>query len=292
MRTIFIGNPGTGKSTLLNSLLGIIKFKSGVSFGKGLTTILQEETDQYGNIWADTPGLSDIALRKRAAEEIVLALQKNGVYKIIFVMTLEAGRVRPDDITTMRLVHSACEIIGIKYSIVVNKVTTGMFNHMENEDEKKILLASLNHGLPGTRSIYFFPLDLSAHDEKDTAVNLPDCFIDFLNTCPTVHIKPNDVSAIKENEFEILKAEFSQTLDQLKNDNQVLQREILAQAERYNQALVEHQRNMQQMQENHRRDMQQLQAQFEAQMAQLKKAQKSKSGGLFSKIGRILDSVL
>ncbi len=38
---LLVGNPGTGKSTLLNSLVGSAVFKSGVTFGEGLTTYLQ-----------------------------------------------------------------------------------------------------------------------------------------------------------------------------------------------------------------------------------------------------------
>jgi putative ribosome biogenesis GTPase RsgA len=35
--TIFIGNPGVGKSALLNCMFGENKFKSGLSVGTGLT---------------------------------------------------------------------------------------------------------------------------------------------------------------------------------------------------------------------------------------------------------------
>jgi hypothetical protein len=37
----------------------------------------------------DTPGLSDIEMRKKAAEEITKALKKNGKYYLFFVVTLD-----------------------------------------------------------------------------------------------------------------------------------------------------------------------------------------------------------
>lgn len=45
---LFVGNPGTGKSTLLNSLVGSAVFKSGVSFGGGLTSYLQWHDHKSG----------------------------------------------------------------------------------------------------------------------------------------------------------------------------------------------------------------------------------------------------
>ncbi|KAG2947741.1 hypothetical protein PC117_g6561, partial [Phytophthora cactorum] len=38
---LFLGNPGTGKSTLINCLAGAAIFKSGLSYGGGLTKEFQ-----------------------------------------------------------------------------------------------------------------------------------------------------------------------------------------------------------------------------------------------------------
>ncbi len=44
-----------------------------------------------GNRDIDTPGLSDVKKRERAAIEIEKALKKRGLFKIFFVITLESG---------------------------------------------------------------------------------------------------------------------------------------------------------------------------------------------------------
>ena len=54
--TIALGNPGSGKSTVLNSLAGECFFRSGLSFGKGLTSELCEGKNKLG-IFLDTPGM-------------------------------------------------------------------------------------------------------------------------------------------------------------------------------------------------------------------------------------------
>lgn len=79
---ILIGNPGAGKSTLLTSMVdGQIRFHSGISIGKGLTSTLQE-VYYKSTYYIDTPGLSDISLRTKAAEAIQVALAKGGKFKV------------------------------------------------------------------------------------------------------------------------------------------------------------------------------------------------------------------
>ena len=79
---LFLGNPGKGKSTLLNGLMGKVGFKSGVSLFTGLTSELNKvEVD--GLVYLDTPGLADADqnMREKAAKAVTEALQQSGTYK-------------------------------------------------------------------------------------------------------------------------------------------------------------------------------------------------------------------
>ncbi len=81
---LFVGNPGTGKSTLLNSLIGSVQFKSGISYGGGLTSCLQwhdhsgiryyiiSQTTVIGNVLAER-------LRRWSCNPAVLGSNPAGV---------------------------------------------------------------------------------------------------------------------------------------------------------------------------------------------------------------------
>ena len=79
---IAIGNPGCGKSTTLNYLAQQVLFKSGSSFGTGLTYQLDKRTvlltidGKTAQItFCDTPGLNDARKRIAAGEAISKALK-------------------------------------------------------------------------------------------------------------------------------------------------------------------------------------------------------------------------
>ncbi len=155
-----IGNPGTGKSTLLNGLLGQVKFRSGVRFGPGLTFQLQVEEMANGAKLMDTPGLSDLKMREQAAAAVNEALKQSGNYKIFFVNTIEAGSIRPADVLTMKIVLEAAPITN--YGIIFNKVSPKWVGQLDRvcgeHTSRDVFLACLFESLPrSTEQIFFNP---------------------------------------------------------------------------------------------------------------------------------------
>ena len=80
---LFIGNPGTGKSTIANCIAERVLFKSGISFISGKTQKIDLEKHD-GITYLDTPGLSDINMRQVAANSITKALKKKWKLPNIF----------------------------------------------------------------------------------------------------------------------------------------------------------------------------------------------------------------
>lgn len=121
---LLLGNPGSGKSTLLSTLVGASCFRSGISLGAGLTRDV--ETFEYdGMQFVDTPGLEDVHLRERSGRAIQKALSMPAEnFRVIFVITLEAGRMRPVDIAMVWFLATAmrkAKMTMPDLAIIINK---------------------------------------------------------------------------------------------------------------------------------------------------------------------------
>lgn len=199
---LFCGNPGVGKSALCNSIFQQNVFKSGVSVGQGLTREKQEyiyEDKKY----IDTPGLADIKLREQAAKEIEKALKENNNYKIIFVATLESGKIREADLVTINTVCNAIKT-PFEYGIIFNKVTKRVVDAIgENGENLKSFLDPL-HKQPSSTIV--IKKDEDMEDAKD--VYLPhnsenrNKLILFITSLTANMIKPIQVQTIDVRAYE------------------------------------------------------------------------------------------
>ena len=180
---IAIGNPGSGKSTVLNYLAQKVMFNSGLSYGTGMTDVLdlkevtlEMENGQIVNIiFCDTPGLNDAGKREAAGKAISTALKKGGATKILFFVTLESGRAKNDDVTTMNLVLKAAPEIGNRYGIIVNKIKEKQAKDLKIHEFWAQLLAGIFAGEKSKKpcaaaNVQGVLLNEGADDEKDYLV--------------------------------------------------------------------------------------------------------------------------
>jgi hypothetical protein len=178
-----------------------VPFKSGLAI-TGLTSLLQSRTPTGSNFeYIDTPGLSDLKMRQRAAEQITLSLKKEdreGDYRLFFIITLESGRIKEDDKTTMKLVldsiwnHYPC----LQYGVVINQLNNPIYKKCLNKMDKYV--KTLNNGLPmPLNKIYLYHRFDEAEGEENYKIPLDEKFKDFILSLPPTKIDSCNVSSIQ-----------------------------------------------------------------------------------------------
>jgi len=259
---LLIGNPGSGKSTILNGLIGKQSgkalFRSGLSYGKGMT--YQLDRHQVGpHTYMDTPGLADTKLREAAAKAIEEALKcGKGNYKIFFVMTLQNGRVKAEDVATMKLVLNAAPSIS-NYGVIINQVPSKEFKDLTTNPRNasppplESVMSSLMTGMDQDRFsllCHLWQRDPDLEGVEDAQHELPPDLLDFIHALHGMSIDPKSVQAIKSTEFDAVQEQMEKMMGEMRAQNLSL-KESLEQSKadmaRLQQQHAEQQVNMMQL---------------------------------------------
>jgi len=237
---IFCGNPGAGKSTLLNCLMRQVRFHSGVSIGTGLTFQFDSATVD-GTRFMDTPGLSDVKMRNQAAVAIAEALRSGGFYRLVFVITLEALRLKPDDITMIRLVLEASPEIK-DYGIIINKLTKKekkiLVQHSAMTKLLDVMYADTN--LLRTDRMFLNLYNEGLDGEMDALVPAPADLREFLSSITECHLNPQRVQDINVNDFEKCREEAEALKKEVASQQEALRQQKDA-VQRMHQEVIEKQ---------------------------------------------------
>jgi len=234
MKFIFVGNPGTGKSTFLNGVFGEVQFRAGIAVGEGITSKLEWKTHSNGDEFADTPGLADVKLREDAAKAITGAL-KSGTdeYKIIFFMTEEAGRVRPADVQTIHTVISAVKEIqdDIPYGIVINKLSKKLKKkYLETIHKVEGFVTPKIEGKEyPPKKMYLALKNDDLEDEDDCLWEVDDDFKTFLyEDVPSIRLEPEKVSEVCVKDYDESVEKYETELRELRENNNKMMEKLAA----------------------------------------------------------------
>ena len=177
---IFLGNVGTGKSTLLSNLSGH-QFPSGINMGVGKIPEIEfvQDKTRPGTRWSDTAGLSDIEHAEKAAQSIYNAFdrareQKRAV-KLFFVLVLRNGRLDEAEVFTIRRALESIKIPGGKtlgkdqYTVIINQVKKKTMSKLMDSTERfKVEKYFTSDFIKyPTKYIHYIPFD----DDLDEADN-------------------------------------------------------------------------------------------------------------------------
>ncbi len=216
---VFAGNPGVGKSFIFNSLIGQVKFKAGINIGEGMTKVL-ERYDAPDYVRFDTPGLDDIAMREQAALEISQALQGGCEMKLFFVVTLEAGPIKPADLTTIKVVLKAIEDVGVdvsgRYSVIVNKCNSTLMQQFEMVRPREKVRSTFCM-VWYLRDIEFFPKIDKADHQNDYLLQDNSGNAKFVKEAPTMRLPENVEVKVDATNFHKIYEQYEKELESLRN---------------------------------------------------------------------------
>jgi len=214
LKLIAVGNPGAGKSSFGNCLLGKPVFHAAHSdTGAGVTTKMQQGSSDKHR-YVDVPGLADPDpdLRKEAAQVVTDALKEDIDTKLLFFVRTFQGRILSEDKV---LITRVAEAIGNnlqenKYGVIVNQFQQKAYKAVAEDPDKrgewlaKLWVGMTIHGKPMKRTdfVVFNPKDDEMDEETNKVKRLPEHVLEFLDVCPAIAMKSSQVQLVDINNFD------------------------------------------------------------------------------------------
>merc|ERR1712046_135744 len=135
--------------------------------------------------------------------------KEGGVFKVLFVVTLEDGRVRWEDKTTMALVLKSAPIT--HYGVIINKIEAhtkeALVGNIEGARDRLVQL--LMSDLPvESPHLYLNMRDEKLAGKKNAVVALDEEMLQFIRNVPSIELPSERLEAIDVASYEATKDNF------------------------------------------------------------------------------------
>ena len=171
----------------------------------------------------------DVNMRQKAADAITQALKQNGYYKIFFVVVLQNGRVRPEDIATMTLVLNAAPIS--HYGVIINQLSPREYKDLLSKDSgaAQNVLGMIWTAVGRDKAsahVHLVKRDEDLEGADNVVKALPKDLVTFIQQTPGMEIKSQEVQKVRASEFEEKMEQLEQRITHLQREKEELQVEI------------------------------------------------------------------
>ena len=168
-------------------------------------------------------------MRQKAADAITQALKQNGYYKIFFVVVLQNGRVRPEDIATMTLVLNAAPIS--HYGVIINQLSPREYKDLLSKDSgaAQNVLGMIWTAVGRDKAsahVHLVKRDEDLEGADKVVKALPKDLVTFIQQTPGMEIKSQEVQKVRASEFEEKMEQLEQRITHLQREKEELQVEI------------------------------------------------------------------
>lgn len=143
-KVLFLGDACTGKSTLLNAVLGEEVMYTGLSSERKTKDVVFCDYENRGEYLVDTPGYSILTMKNSFLKKLSEIMSGTECLKIVYVMTTDAGRFDEYQFRLLSIVLRGLSVAkcgALKYSIVINKIDMGALR------KRSISLNEFNEGV-------------------------------------------------------------------------------------------------------------------------------------------------
>lgn len=219
---LFLGNLGTGKSTLLNCLIGFQVFESGVSWGEGITHEFQY-FDCNSVTYMDIPGFADIDIIEQAAQAVTTALRQPGPFKLFFLVRFQNGHVVSEDLAMIESILDSIER-KVAFTVIINSISPGLYGTLKARGRGfDAVMRLVNCGKYPTTNVCLMPTLDELADKTNAVAQLPQRLIDFVEfEAPTAVIHEDNVKDIDVHSFRQRTQSIRDKLETVRRENLVL----------------------------------------------------------------------
>jgi len=184
-----------------------------------------------GRFYTDTPGISDVEIKERAINELNATLSKGGKIAIVFVITLESGRIRGGDVESLVPVMKA--LGELKYALIINKLELDVIDILEKDNNQlKLLKERIKKSFGGRKFTLFLNQYNSGLASSPNKLWMTPDLKNFINSLPINNVDQKQVKidlthGVSDLQDEVDKVKEQNIENKIKNDKLKLQQRKL-----------------------------------------------------------------
>lgn len=139
-------------------------------------------------------------MREIASKAITNGLKGDGNFKVVFVMILRTGRLRPIDIACIQTVLTSANDQIHSFGVIINQMEEEVYKQIKNhKEEKEKIVSQIKQNKNVKPRTLFLKRYNKLEGENNAVLEIPE-LKSFVDRVPAIKINPNKVSYIPNDD--------------------------------------------------------------------------------------------